>query len=57
MRTWGTSTVDYGLGVYYVPEGTGREIEDALRDSKVKVLADVRILRGRGVIKKLEIVK
>ena len=54
---WRGKSVDYGLGVYYVPEGTGLEIENALRDSKVKVLADVRVIRGRGVIKKLEIVK
>ena len=54
---WRGKRVDYGLGAYYVPEGTGLEIENALRDSKVKVLADVRVLRGRGVIKKLEIVK
>ncbi|MDR1979005.1 MAG: GDYXXLXY domain-containing protein [Synergistaceae bacterium] len=49
--------VDYGIGVYYVPEGTGREIEDAMRDEDVKVLANVRILKGRAVIKKLEIMK
>ena len=48
--------VDYGLGIYYVPEGTGRAIENALRDPNVKVLADTRLLWGRGVIKKLEIV-
>lgn len=45
--------VDYNLGVYYVPEGTGRELEDAIRENRV--LADVRVLRGRGVIKKLEV--
>lgn len=45
---------DYGLGAYYVPEGTGRELEKAVRDNSA--LADVRVLRGRGVIKKLEIV-
>jgi uncharacterized membrane-anchored protein len=49
--------VDYGLGVYYVPEGTGRELEDMLRDPNAKVLADVRVFRGRGVIKKLEVIK
>ncbi|MDR1621331.1 MAG: GDYXXLXY domain-containing protein [Synergistaceae bacterium] len=54
-RNW--RGMDYGLGVYYVPEGTGLELENALREPNVKVLADVRILRGRGVIKKLEIVK
>ncbi|MDR1874914.1 MAG: GDYXXLXY domain-containing protein [Synergistaceae bacterium] len=46
-------TVDYGLGVYYVPEGTGHDLERAMRDGTV--LADVRVLRGRGVIKKLEV--
>jgi uncharacterized membrane-anchored protein len=50
-------SVDYGLGVYYVPEGTGRELEEAIQDPDVKVLADVRILWGHGVIKELEIVK
>jgi uncharacterized membrane-anchored protein len=57
LRSWQRGRVDYGLGVYYVPEGTGLEIENALGDPNVKVLADVRILRGRGAIKKLEIVK
>jgi uncharacterized membrane-anchored protein len=57
LWSWQRGRVDYGLGVYYVPEETGLEIENALRDSEVKVLADVRILRGRGVIKKLEIAK
>jgi uncharacterized membrane-anchored protein len=55
-RSWADSfTCDYGLGVYYVPEGTGKEIEYAIRDGDTKVFADVRIIRGRGVIKKLEI--
>jgi hypothetical protein len=36
-----------------VPEGTGREIESAINSGSV--LADVRVLRGRGVIKKLEV--
>jgi uncharacterized membrane-anchored protein len=55
-RRWrGTATVDYGLGVYYVPEGTGRELEEAISESSV--FADVRVLMGRGVIKKLEIKK
>ncbi|MDR0649169.1 MAG: GDYXXLXY domain-containing protein [Synergistaceae bacterium] len=53
-RSWGGDlTCDYGLGVYYIPEGTGRELEEAINDKRV--LADVRILRGRGVIKKLEL--
>lgn len=56
-RSWADSfTCDYGLGVYYVPEGTGKEIEDAIRDGDTKVFADVRIIRGRGVIKELVIV-
>ncbi len=50
---WSFSSVDYNLGVYYVPEGTGRELEQAINEGSV--LADVRVLRGRGVIKKLEI--
>jgi uncharacterized membrane-anchored protein len=51
---WGVSSqVDYGIGVYYVPEGTGYEIERAI--SEADVLADVRVLRGKAVIKKLEI--
>ena len=45
--------LDYNLGVYYVPEGTGRELERAINAGTV--LADVRVLRGRGVIKKLEV--
>jgi uncharacterized membrane-anchored protein len=49
--TWSPS-IDYGLGVYYVPEGTGRALEKAISDSG-RVLADVRILGGRGVIKEL----
>ncbi|MDR1021651.1 MAG: GDYXXLXY domain-containing protein [Synergistaceae bacterium] len=53
-RFWGSRVdCDYGLGAYYIPEGTGRELEDAIDDKRV--LADVRILRGRGVIKKLEV--
>ena len=43
----------YNLGVYYVPEGTGLELERAVRDGDV--LADVRLLGGRGVIKRLEV--
>ncbi|MDR1516139.1 MAG: GDYXXLXY domain-containing protein [Synergistaceae bacterium] len=51
---WSDSFIcDYGLGVYYIPEGTGRELEEAIGDKRV--LADVRILRGRGVIKNLEV--
>jgi hypothetical protein len=51
---WGVSSqVDYGIGVYYVPEGAGYEIERAIREAEV--LADARVLRGKGVIKKLEI--
>ncbi|MDR2174772.1 MAG: GDYXXLXY domain-containing protein [Synergistaceae bacterium] len=49
---WQSYSVDYGLGVYYVPEGTGRELEEAVR--KGSVLADVRVLRGYGVLKNLE---
>ncbi|MCL2683716.1 MAG: GDYXXLXY domain-containing protein [Synergistaceae bacterium] len=46
--------VGYGIGVYYVPEGTGREIEDRIRGmDKTIILVDVRVLRGRPVIKDL----
>jgi uncharacterized membrane-anchored protein len=48
---WGSYTVDYGLGVYYVPEGTGRAIEDMVRQGDV--LADVRVFRGRAMLKSL----
>jgi uncharacterized membrane-anchored protein len=51
---WSDYSIDYGLGVYYVPEGTGKELERLIRENG-KVFADVRILRGHGVIKKLEI--
>lgn len=54
FRSSWSSRADYNLGVYYVPEGTGRALEDAIREKRV--LADVRVLRGRGVIKKLEVV-
>lgn len=40
--------VDYGLSRYYVPEGTGREIEEKVRDHAV--LAELRVLRGHPVI-------
>jgi uncharacterized membrane-anchored protein len=43
---------DYGIGVYYVPEGTGRALEDAVREGGV--LADVRVFRGHGVMKSLQ---
>lgn len=50
---WSTPDVNYNLGVYYIPEGTGRELEKAIEAGSV--LADVRVLRGRGVIRNLEI--
>jgi uncharacterized membrane-anchored protein len=50
---WSTYDVTYGLGVYYVPEGTGRALEDAVREGGV--LADVRVFKGHGVLKNLEI--
>jgi uncharacterized membrane-anchored protein len=53
-RLWGSNySIDYGLGAYYVPEDTGRELEDAIRGGEETVLADVRVLLGRGVIKEL----
>jgi uncharacterized membrane-anchored protein len=48
------SGIGYGIGTYYVPEGTGREIEDRIRDAdEMKILVDVRVLRGHPVIKGL----
>jgi uncharacterized membrane-anchored protein len=55
IRAWWNYNCDYGLGVYYVPEGTGRALEEAIRDGDV--FADVRVLMGRGVIKKLEVIE
>lgn len=37
-----------GIEAYYVPEGTGREIERKINDSTV--LVDVRVLRGHAAI-------
>jgi uncharacterized membrane-anchored protein len=43
------STIQYdGINAYYVPEGTGREIERRINDSNV--LVDLRVLRGHAVI-------
>ena len=48
------SGIGYGIGVYYVPEGTGREIEDRIRGmDETQILVDVRVLRGHPVIKGL----
>jgi uncharacterized membrane-anchored protein len=45
-------TVQYErINAYYVPEGTGYEIENKIRESGV--LADLRVLRGSAVIKGL----
>ena len=45
-------TVEYErINAYYVPEGTGYEIEDKIRESAV--LADLRVLRGNAVIDRL----
>jgi uncharacterized membrane-anchored protein len=55
-RSWNSSfTCDYRLGVYFLPEGTGREMEEKISHSQV--LADVRVLLGRGVIKNLKVVE
>ncbi|MDR1520387.1 MAG: GDYXXLXY domain-containing protein [Planctomycetota bacterium] len=45
--------IDFGIGAYYVQEGTGGELEDAVR--RGRVLVDVRVLRGRGVINALKV--
>jgi uncharacterized membrane-anchored protein len=39
------------INAYYVPEGTGREIENKIRDTNV--MADLRVLRGNAVVKGL----
>jgi uncharacterized membrane-anchored protein len=53
-RLWtDTYSIDYGLGRYYVPEGTGAELEMAIGGESGTVMADVRVLGGRGVIKEL----
>lgn len=44
---------DYGLGAYYVPEGTGRELEEAVRHGQA--LAKIRVFKGRGVIEEIVI--
>jgi uncharacterized membrane-anchored protein len=48
---WDSRYVSYGLETYFVSEGAGLELERAVRDHRV--LADVRVLRGRGVINTL----
>jgi hypothetical protein len=40
------------LDVFYVPEKKGGEIADAI--NKGRILADIRVFKGRGVIKGLE---
>ena len=47
----GSDFVDYCLGAYYVPEGTGMELERSVRNHQL--MADVRVLRGRAVISSL----
>ena len=48
------SGVNYGIGVYYVPEGTGLEIENKIAGMDgTQILVDARVLRGRPVIKGL----
>jgi uncharacterized membrane-anchored protein len=43
------STIQYdGINAYYVPEGTGRELERRINDSDV--LVDLRVLRGHAAI-------
>ena len=46
--------IAYGIGVYYVPEGTGLEIENKISGmDETQILVDARVLRGRPVIKNL----
>ena len=46
--------ITYGIGVYYVPEGTGLEMENRIWGmGETQILVDVRVLRGRPVIKDL----
>ncbi len=45
-------SVDYGVESYFVPEGEGRELEDARDDRKMSVVLAVR-QDGRAAIKKL----
>ncbi|MDR0577457.1 MAG: GDYXXLXY domain-containing protein [Candidatus Accumulibacter sp.] len=46
--------VDYGIGVYYVPEGTGHAMENRIRGRDgARARADVRVMRGHAVIKAL----
>ncbi|MDR3255116.1 MAG: GDYXXLXY domain-containing protein [Synergistaceae bacterium] len=44
---------DYGLGVFYIPEGTGHTFENPVQEGRV--MADVRVLMGHAVIKNLVI--
>jgi uncharacterized membrane-anchored protein len=53
LSSWSSPSIDYGLGAYYVPEGTGGDLERAIRGGDETVLADVRVLGGHGVIKEL----
>jgi uncharacterized membrane-anchored protein len=48
---WNSSIAYDGINAYYVPEGTGRDIERRINDSDV--LVDLRVLRGHAVIKGL----
>jgi uncharacterized membrane-anchored protein len=44
--------IDYGIGQYFVPEGTGRALEDLREDGRLRV--EVRVGNdGRGVISAL----
>ncbi|MFV0296297.1 MAG: GDYXXLXY domain-containing protein [Hyphomicrobiaceae bacterium] len=47
---WDPSRVRYGLERYYIPEGTGRELEDLARKSEMSVIVSVDS-SGRSAVK------
>lgn len=55
----GRSSVNYGIENYFVPEGMGREFEEALRwRSKVKVIVEAAVdADGNALIKKVYLEK
>jgi uncharacterized membrane-anchored protein len=56
LRHYHDFTVQYErINAYYVPEGTGHEIEGKINNSRnnSSVMADLRVLRGTAVVKGL----